>query len=105
MRLDLGEGRDIVVEVVVGDEFELTVSSPGATGYSWELEFDDEHWQLLSRELVVEDRTFGGSVLTRFVLMPIREGTSEFRLRLAAPWKKEVARDHRLSLTAVRTGP
>jgi predicted secreted protein len=94
--LDLGDGRDEVASVSVGDRVEINVTSPGTTGYLWHLDTDETTSRLVSHDIVPDPTTFGGSGTARFLVEFVRPGNAELRLRLKAPWEAFSAREYRV---------
>ena len=96
--LDLGEGRDGVASVAVGEHLEIDLTSPGTTGYLWELDADEQQSRLISRAIASDERTFGGRGRVRFVVQPLQPGIVELRLRLRAQWEEAPIREHHVRL-------
>ena len=87
----------------MGDHLELALASPGGTGYLWNVEADERTCRVVSRELVADETTFGGTGTARFVVEATHPGTCALRVRLEAPWKDAPAREHEVRISVAGT--
>lgn len=75
-------------EVAIGEDFEVTIEEPGASGYRFRASFDDRLLSLLS-ELHSVSRPFGNDCTAKFRFRARASGDCELAFGLWAPWDPE----------------
>jgi predicted secreted protein len=86
------------VRVSPGDSVKVEVPAKGATGHVWSIQADPKDVRVLGHTKQPSELTFGGGGVEVFTLQPMHEGRAEIRFQLGAPWKKEPAEEHTLSI-------
>lgn len=78
-------------EVAIGEDFEVEMEEPGATGYRFRASFDERFLCLLS-ELHSVSRPFASDCTARFRFRARALGACELAFSLCAPWDLEPAK-------------
>jgi predicted secreted protein len=91
------------VRVSTGDSLKVEVPAKGATGHVWSIQVDPNDVRVLNHSKQPSELTFGGGGVEVFTLQTMHEGRAEIRFKLGAPWKKEPAEEHTLSIDVTGT--
>jgi predicted secreted protein len=86
------------VRVGPGAALKVEVPAKGATGHVWSIDADPNDVRILEHVKRPSEHSFGGGGVEIFTLQTMHEGRSEVRFHLGAPWKKEPAEEHTLSI-------
>lgn len=86
------------VRVAPGASVRVEVPAKGATGHVWTVDADPSEVRILDHTREPSRESFGGGGVEVFTVQPLREGRATVRFRLGAPWRKEAAETHDLSI-------
>jgi inhibitor of cysteine peptidase len=80
------------IHVAVGGTFALALTGNPTTGYTWQLEVDPHHLELLDQSFEPVDGGIGAGGHEVFRLRALADGQTEIACEYRRPWDKE-ARD------------
>ncbi|MGN8544852.1 protease inhibitor I42 family protein [Bradyrhizobium sp. 13971] len=75
-------------EVAIGEDFEIAIEEPGASGYRFRASFDERFLSLLSERHSVS-KPFGNDCTAQFRFRARASGNCELAFTLCAPWDPE----------------
>lgn len=87
-------------EIAIGEDFEVAIQEPGATGYRFRPLFDERLLSLVS-EVHFVSKPFDSDCIAKFRFRAQAAGSCELSFNLCAPWDQEPA-DVRRFLLCIR---
>jgi inhibitor of cysteine peptidase len=88
------------VQIRVGSAFTIRLESNPTTGYSWVLDYDHDHLDLVSEDYERISMSIGGGGVSVFKFVSLKRGTTIIITHYQRPWEDEAIEVRRFSVDA-----
>jgi len=76
----------------VGGTFEIVLDSNPTAGYSWQVEYDETHLELVDQTFQASSDLIGAGGTETFVFEALRDGETKVTMVYKRPWEQDVLR-------------
>lgn len=80
---------ETAIQIAAGDRFAIELAGNPSTGYTWQVQVDRRHLELLSQEFEPGGEGVGAAGVEVFRFRALASGETEVACAYQRPWEKE----------------
>ena len=89
------------IQVATGEEFSIVLAGNPTTGYTWQVNTDGRHLELLDQSFERSAESVGAGGVEIFRFRALAAGETEITCEYRRPWEEEILEGKRFRVTAV----
>jgi inhibitor of cysteine peptidase len=91
---------ETAIQVATGEEFSIVLAGNPTTGYTWQVNTDGRHLELLDQSFERSAEHVGAGGFEIFRFRALETGETEITCEYRRPWEEEILESKRFRVTA-----